>query len=415
MGYDPSADFDAACACMRETGIDGVQLNAATPDQYRKAVAIARKYSIEVYAWVVTMNVEKSQGLDQLLAEHPDWFSINRRGESLTETKAYVDYYKFLCPALPEVREFIKRRVRAFCEVDGLNGISIDYHRFVDAVLPTTLWPKYGVVQDREYPQWDYGYHPAMIAAFKKRYGYDPRDQEDPSRDEAWLNFRCEQITELANEIADLVHSYGKVMAASPFPTPKMARAMVRQDWGKWNLDIVFPMVYHDFYTEDAGFIADCTMENLQEKKPETALYCGLMITDTLAVTELMDAALNNGAEGISIFTIDSIRSPEVRAAFRSYADAVRSRRAASGYQAPVPKSAVRDPFAKEGVMRLIHQKMREYTKGRDLRLGEYRLCEEFGVAKRYEVSDANSGLCFTVTFYFYGGILSGWIVHKKL
>lgn len=112
-------------------------------------------------------------------------------------------------------------------------------------------WPKYGIVQDQEYPQWDFGYHPAMIEKFKAAYGYDPREQEDPSQDEKWLQFRCDQITEVANMIADVVHSYGKKMAASPFPTPKMASKMVRQDWGKWNLDIVFPMVYHNFYTED--------------------------------------------------------------------------------------------------------------------------------------------------------------------
>jgi hypothetical protein len=302
--------------------------------------------------------------------------------------------------------------VRTFCEVDGLGGVSIDYHRFVDVILPTTLWPKYDVVQDREYPQWDFGYHPAMIAAFSARHSYDPREREDPSRDETWLNFRCEQITEVANEIADVVHSYGKAMAASPFPTPKMSRSMVRQDWGKWNLDIVFPMVYHDFYTEDTSFIADCTLENLRDKKPQTTLYCGLMITDTLAVTEFMDAALDNGAEGISIFTIDSIRSPEVRAAFRAYADAARARRAASGYHAPLNRSAVVDPFQKDGVMRLIQEKMRGYTKGKELRLGEWRLCKEHGVTKHYEVSDANSGTRFDVAFYFYGGILSGWIVN---
>ena len=80
---------------------------------------------------------------------------------------AYVDYYKFMCPALPEVREFIKKKIEAYCEVEGLNGIAIDYNRFVDVILPTTLWPKYGIVQDQEYPQWDFGYHPAMIEKFK--------------------------------------------------------------------------------------------------------------------------------------------------------------------------------------------------------------------------------------------------------
>ena len=144
-----------------------------------------------------------------------------------------------LCaPPLPEVREFIKKKIEAYCEVEGLNGIAIDYNRFVDVILPTTLWPKYGIVQDQEYPQWDFGYHPAMIEKFKAAYGYDPREQEDPSQDEKWLQFRCDQITEVANMIADVVHSYGKKMAASPFPTPKMASKMVRQDWGNgiWTL-----------------------------------------------------------------------------------------------------------------------------------------------------------------------------------
>lgn len=115
--------------------------------------------------------------------------------------------------------------------MEGLNGIAIDYHRFVDVVLPTTLWPHYGIVQDREYAAWDYGYHPEMLRLFKEQYGYDPREQEDPSLDVKWRQFRCDQITEVANMIAEVVHSYGKTMAASPFPTPKMASRMVRQDW----------------------------------------------------------------------------------------------------------------------------------------------------------------------------------------
>lgn len=249
LDYQPGMNFDSICTIMNEAGIDGVMLNAPTPDDYRVAIPIAQKHGIEVYAWLWTMNPEHDR--DAILKEHPEWFSVNHNGQSLADTTAYVDYYKFMCPALPEVREFIKKKIEAYCEVEGLNGIAIDYNRFVDVILPTTLWPKYGIVQDQEYPQWDFGYHPAMIEKFKAAYGYDPREQEDPSQDEKWLQFRCDQITEVANMIADVVHSYGKKMAASPFPTPKMASKMVRQDWGKWNLDIVFPMVYHNFYTED--------------------------------------------------------------------------------------------------------------------------------------------------------------------
>jgi len=222
MGYRPGMNFDSVCAVMSETGLDGVVLNAPSPDDYREAIPIAHKYGIEVYAWLWTMNLEHDR--DAILKESPEWFSVNRKGESLADTKAYVDYYKFMCPALPEVREHIKKKIVAYCEVEGLNGIAIDYHRFVDVILPTTLWPKYGIVQDKEYPEFDYGYHPAMIKLFMEKHGYDPRELEDPSTDDLWLQFRCDQITEVANEISEVVHSYGKVMAASPFPTPASVR-----------------------------------------------------------------------------------------------------------------------------------------------------------------------------------------------
>lgn len=411
LDYRPGMNFDSVCRVMQQTGIDGVMLNAPTPDDYRKAIPVASKYGIEVYAWLWTMNLEHDR--QAILETHPEWFSVNRNGQSLADTTAYVGYYKFLCPALPEVREYIKDKIRAYCEVEGLAGIAIDYHRFVDVVLPTTLWPKYGIVQDREYPQWDFGYHPAMIERFRALHGYDPREQADPSSDGRWLQFRCDQITEAANEIADVVHSYGKVMAASPFPTPAMAREMVRQDWGKWNLDIVFPMVYHNFYTEDISFISDCTLENVRDKNPATTLYCGMMASNGPEMFAMMDEALNSGARGISIFTINGLRSPEIRAAFRVYADSVRMQRTSSAAN-PAAKgrnTAYADPFANRGVMQRIEKKMSDCLKTERLDLGEYRLTEQYGATKKYRVDESRSGSAFDVTFYFYGGILSGWDV----
>ena len=407
LGYGSEAKFDSICVVMSEMGIDGVMLNAATPDDYRKAIPIAQKHGIEVYAWLWTMNLEHDR--DRLVKEHPEWFSVNRKGESLADTKAYVDYYKFLCPALPEVREYIKNKIREYCEVEGLNGIAIDYHRLVDVILPTTLWPKYGIVQDKEYPEWDYGYHPAMIEKFAAMHGYDPREQEDPSTDELWLQFRCDQVTEVANEIAEVVHSYNKVMAASPFPTPAMSRKMVRQDWGKWNLDIVFPMVYHNFYTEDVSFISDCTIENVRDKNPMTTLYCGLMVDGSPEVFASMDAALDNGAEGIAIFTVNSLTSPEIRAQFKEYTDKAKAARNAPK-KATAKKEVNLNPFENEGIMARVNKRIAESVNG-EINLSEYTLADEYGTTKRYQVTDKNTNVTFDITFYFYGGIISGWDV----
>lgn len=421
LDYRPGMNFDSICQVMNDLGLDGIMLNAPTPDDYRVAIPIAHKHNIEVYAWLWTMNLEHDR--DRIVKEHPEWLSVNRNGKSLADTTAYVDYYKFMCPALPEVREFIKEKVKAYCEVEGLNGIAIDYNRFVDVVLPTTLWPHYGIVQDREYAAWDYGYHPAMLKLFKEKYGYDPREQEDPSLDVKWRQFRCDQISEVANMIAETVHSYGKKMAASPFPTPKMASRMVRQDWGKWNLDIVFPMVYHNFYTLDPSFITDCTIENARDKNPMTTLYCGMMATDGPEMFACMDEALNNGAQGIAIFTMLGLRSPEVKKQFRAYTDSVKAVRAANGgiIKATYPQVANADPFQHAGVMKRIETRMQQLIAEKSgktdlapLSLGEYKQVDAYDATRWYEVTDAASNTTFTVTFYLYGDVLSGWDVAIK-
>ena len=469
-------NLDSVFRVMQETGLDGVILNARSPKDYREAIPVANKYGLEVYAWWWGLNLEHDR--DSILKAHPEWFSVNRLGQSLADTKAYVDYYKFLCPALPEVKEYLKGKIRKLCEVDGLNAIVIDYTRFVDVILPTTLWPRYGIIQDREYPEWDYGYHPYLIEKFKKQHGYDPRELEDPSTDDKWLQFRCDQVTELVNELAEVVHSYGKKMSASPFPTPAMSRRMVRQDWGKWNLDIVFPMIYMNFYTGDISFISDCTIENVKTKNPMTTLYAGLTAINDPAMFESMDAALNNGAEGICIFTVGSLRDPQIRAQFKVYADSVRAARANSKINPAASGITEVDtnPFNKTVIMGYVKNRIAAHTsiaraasspeikkvdwadvqsltrtplqaftteeyisrlkvatappRGRsemqpvvdalinafstDINLSEFKLVKEFGTTKYYTVMEQNSGILYNVDFYLYGDLVSGWNVEPQ-
>lgn len=418
LDYRPTMNFDSICQVMSDIGIDGVMLNAPTTEDYKVAIPIADKYGIEVFAWLWTLNLEHD--MEAILKEHPEWFSVNRNGKSLADTTAYVEYYKFLCPTLPEVREFITDKIKSYCEIEGLQGISIDYNRFVDVVLPTTLWPTYGIVQDREYAAWDYGYHPEMLRKFKELHGYDPREQEDPSLDVKWRQFRCDQVSEVVNMIGDVVHSYGKKMAASPFPTPKMASRMVRQDWKDWNLDIVFPMVYHTFYTEDVSFIEDCMIENARERNENTTLYCGIMVTEGDELFQSMDAAFNNGAQGIALFTVAAMQDDKTLARFKNYTDSMKSVRSTNNGQviANYPTHAEVDPFKHVRVMELVESRMQnllvdnlKLKERPELKLGEYELVKTHDATKYYKVVDANSKKTFDVSFYFYGDILSGWNV----
>jgi hypothetical protein len=49
-----------------------------------------------------------------------------------------------------------------------------------------------------------------------------------------------------------------------------------------------------------------------------------------------------------------------------------------------------------------------------DLNPGSYELKKEYGATKCYQVTEQNSKVVFDVTFYFYGGILSGWSVEPE-
>lgn len=294
-----------------------------SPEHMAEVIELAKKYDVTVYSWMWIMNN------GWIAQQHPEWLDYNREGKSLKDHKAYVDYYKFLTPVIQGVRDMIAVEVEKMAEVPGLQGISMDYCRYVDQILPTTLWGQYGIVQDQEYAEWDYGYHPEMLKAFKNKYGYDPSELEDPAQDSLWFQFRLDQVNEVANMVARIAHEHGMASSASPFPTPEMSRRMVRQDWGKWDLDVAFPMIYNGFYNGDAQWIADCVRECIRDTKPGVEIYCGLHIPDfskgrlesvegAPTLTEAMTAAIEAGAKGIAMFTFDSL-SPEQKEELKKF------------------------------------------------------------------------------------------------
>ncbi len=304
-GYEAERDWHAYFAEMKDIGITGIILGA-NKAEYEHVIPIAKSHGIDIYAWLWIMNNRP------LAAEHPEWLDYNRNGESIKDKKAYVDYYKFLNPAIPEVQEAIVKQVEEIASIKGLKGISLDYCRYVDAILPTTLWKNYDVVQDKVYAEWDYGYHPYMLELFQKEYGYDPREQEDVNADKKWHQFRMDKVNEVVFKLDSLTKKYGIELTASPFPTPEMSRRMVYQDWGAWPLDRAFAMIYDEFYHGDLEWIADNVSEARRDMDADGALYFGLYAPGYandrgFDVYEAMDTAIANGAEGIAFFAPDEL------------------------------------------------------------------------------------------------------------
>lgn len=316
VDYSEAKDWDKYFADLNDVGIEGILMNSSA-EGYEKVIAIAKKYGIEVHAWLWIVN---NGGLAN---EHPEWLDYNAKGESLKDVKAYVDYYKFLNPAIPEARKAIVSGVEKIAKIDGIKSISLDYCRYVDAILPTSLWAKYGIKQDRIYPEWDYGYHPEMIAQFMSKYGYDPSKLEDPTTDKKWLDFRCDVLNDMVDSLRIVVQGHGKLLSASPFPTPKMSKHMVRQAWGDWKLDIAFPMLYSGFYYGDLKWIADNVKECRKDMYKDAELFYGFYAGDFgeeggVNLTDALNAAYKSGATGFSVFTFDGM-NPEQRAELKRF------------------------------------------------------------------------------------------------
>ena len=300
-------------ARMRAAGIDAIVpeiydgLQAFWPsarlpvknDRLGQLLPLARAAGLEVHAWMWTMPCR----FEEMLAKHPDWYNVNAKGESAATKPAYVDYYRFLDPARPEVREFIQGTVQELAAIDGLTGVHLDYVRHPDAILPKGLWSKYNLVQDRVHPQFDYGYSDYSRAQFKKAHGIDPMEIEDPTAHKEWMQYRWDAVTDLVNDyLVPAAKAGGKQITAAVFPGPTLARQMVRQDWGRWKLDGFLPMLYRTMYEAGPEWVTEQTREGVATVN--APVYSGLFAPalDAAALGADVRAARAGGAAGISIF-----------------------------------------------------------------------------------------------------------------
>ena len=310
-------------ADLKSKGVDALMYNGGhDPEVYRRVGRIAHAAGLKFEAWIPTMLQRDSARID------PDWYGVNGLGESALEKPAYTSYYTFLCPNREGVYNYLDSMYESVAQVPEVDGIHLDYIRFPDVILAPGLWEKYGLVMDREYPQYDYCYCDKCVSDFEAQSGINILEVEDPSTVEAWKQFRYDLITRMVSRFADMVHRNHKTISAAVFPGPhSVARKIVRQEWDKWNLDAFYPMNYNDFYLEDPQWIGEMTKEGVTALNNRSPLYSGLFICPNpetkagekdpenhgLVPEELGEAireSMENGAAGICLFTPDRM-TPE--------------------------------------------------------------------------------------------------------
>ncbi|NOQ98265.1 MAG: family 10 glycosylhydrolase [Calditrichae bacterium] len=270
-----------------------------------RLIPIAKSFQLEIHAWMWTMPCM----VKDIQKKHPDWYMVNAQGQSCVSKPAYVDYYKFLCPSKEEVQDFIQGTVKELSDYD-VDGIHLDYVRYPDVILAKGLWSKYNIVQDKEYPQYDYCYCETCRKKFKSQEGIDPVTIKEPSMHQAWLQFRYDQVTNLVNnKLIPIAHKNAKVISAAVFPNWKN----VRQQWSEWKLDAVMPMLYNRFYLANAEWIKQFTKAGIQSLKYDAKYYSGLMVDEPDLFKDYVHKAFEGGAQGISLFSLNALSDEHLK------------------------------------------------------------------------------------------------------
>ncbi|WP_235297086.1 family 10 glycosylhydrolase [Portibacter marinus] len=267
-----------------------------------KIIPIAHDHGIQIHAWMWTMPCNDPQ----IIEKHPEWYVVNRKGEPAYNQPAYVPYYKFLCPRRNEVRQFVQHRVKTLAQIPELDGIHLDYVRMPDVILAKGLQPKYNIIQDQEYPEYDYCYCDYCRSEYQKLSGVDPMDLDDPQNDKDWYEFRYKAVNDMVNQyLVPAAKSGNKAITAAVFPNWQS----VRQQWHQWNLDGFLPMLYQGFYNEDILWIGEEVAKAKQRLGNDKPVFAGIFLPH-MKDDDLLQAyqhAVEKGANGFSIFAYGNL------------------------------------------------------------------------------------------------------------
>src|SRR6185436_6812344 len=162
----------------------------------------SKRLGLALHAWVNVMPAWRGKvpptDRNHVCYTHPNWIVVGKDGRR----QAFNDHYVCLNPCLPEVREYIVSVLRDLAERYPIDGIHLDYVRFIEG---------------------EWSYDAKTLALF----GGSP-----DAKPAAWTQFR----------------------KAAVFPSAR-SRERVLQDAEGWTrrglVDAVFPMTYDD---SDADF-----------------------------------------------------------------------------------------------------------------------------------------------------------------
>ena len=264
-------------------------------DPLRTMIDEGHAHGIEVHAWCEIFFIGPPQiedGEPSLLTMHPEWLALDRLGRRNANTE---ENFFYVCPARPEVHEYLLRQLEGLAKAYELDGVQLDYIRYPGAATP-----------DDSFCYCDY-----CRKTFQAVAGADPR-KLDPKRDKAlwakWNTWREDRVTSFVEAAHARLHTArpGIVVSAAVVPDPEESVTGKHQNWLKWAqngwLDLVCTMAYRP----DAKGVETVTREALEiiGKKPPVLVGLGPFLGYSAdRLVEQIEASRAAGTAGQALFS----------------------------------------------------------------------------------------------------------------
>ena len=287
-------------------GIECVKYHALLKN-YPRAVKIAKSLKMRIYGWIPAL-LGTGQNKEDIYENHPEVFTVSHSGHNCYNQSFYgMDYYKFLCPNQPLVRDFLEKMYTDLLRVPDIDGISLDYIRYGETSI------------DKFDPEVDTCYCDVCKQKFLELTGIKIDDFSDPTTVPEWNKFRVDSISSLVNRIAYIAHRNSKKVSASIYP-PSNSQMQTKQKWEDWDLDMVIPMLYMESFGGNPDWLGSETRNiknKIQEEQKDTILLVGLLgeAENDQNFKAGVEKAMKNGADGISVFKLNSINEEKIEIA----------------------------------------------------------------------------------------------------
>lgn len=272
-------------------------LNSMYPgfDPLAVAVEEAHLRGLQIHAW---MNMIPGWRGDspprdsrQLYSSRPSWFLRDRFEQPETPSPGR---YLGLNPCLPEVRRHLAQLCREVAANYDVDGIHLDYIRFT--------YRDYD--NDKVYPE-----DRRSLELFVAETGARTTDRVSL---EAWKTASLTRLVAQIRQAVDSVSIREVLLTAAVFADPELALEKGNQDWGEWAerelVDALFPMNY----SNDNSIFAVRTRADLATSG-RTPVVIGVGVhthDDPRQSIHQMEAALREGASGVSVFSYGVVFGP---------------------------------------------------------------------------------------------------------